>query len=156
MNKSGINTVESPIDSGKRYCQCYTVLGCKPCGTDISGYNKNSKYAVTCWFEVKAFRATKLNKTVKENVKQKKRAEARAKIDTAFKKYHEAHPETYDILRRWAKHYIDDNVTALSMRGLFYVLRLGGLKIPNNYSRPYRELIEQNEPDLRGFFTGGK
>ena len=132
----------------KRYCKGNERLGGDPCNTDISRLHGNTKYCASCQVKIKAL----------NNSKEAHKAKARARIDEAFKVYHEKHEELYDmivmnarVLRGWMY-----NFETYSMRRLFYDLRGMGHHVPNNFSRPYRELIEKNEPDLVGFFTGGE
>ena len=134
-----------------RVCGANKAVGLDPCTTDISDLHGNAKYCKPCAIKVQEFYLQP------EQIRASKRRKSRAKIDTAFKKYHEAHPDRYERIVWEGKLLVaGDYFPHYSMRSLFGRLRDEAIAIPNNYSRPYRELIEQNEPDLRGFFTGGK
>jgi len=134
-----------------RYCAGATVL-MNGCNADISDLHGNAIYCAKCSVGIKKLRLENYHK----NLKHEKRVKARAEIDRKFKVYHQSNPEKYDRLVGDARIFKDSGVEEISVRYLADGLRCDGITIPNNYLRCYRELIEQNEPDLRGLFTGGE
>lgn len=82
-------------------------------------------------------------------------------IDFRFKTFHEAHPEVYAQLIELARELKDIGYRHYGIKSLLEVVRWRrrtngpddrGFKLNNDFSSRYARLIEENEPDLAGFF----
>jgi len=85
------------------------------------------------------------------------------RIESAFREFHKQNPSVYVMLleyakqakRRGAKHM---GIAMLWERLRWYVVvesndSASPYKLNNNYRAHYARLLEESEPDLRGFFT---
>lgn len=84
----------------------------------------------------------------------------RTRLDARFAAFHEANPHVYTLLVRLARRAKRRGLRRCSVKTLFEVarwllqLRTKGdpFRLNNSFTSRYARLIEQREPDLRGFF----
>lgn len=83
----------------------------------------------------------------------------RGNVDSRFAAFHAANPHVYDNLRKLALSARRSGQKKGSLRHFYEVLRYSVLvttgetwKLNNDYTPIYSRMIQENEPELRGFF----
>jgi hypothetical protein len=82
-------------------------------------------------------------------------------IQQRFEEYHQLNPYVYNKLVEFARKAKDKGYKRIGIGFLIEIIRWqggptvhkDGFKISNDFRSRYSRLIEENEPDLRGYFT---
>jgi hypothetical protein len=87
------------------------------------------------------------------------------KIDENFKVFHEENPHVYDLFRKYTFILFERGHPHAGAKAIFERMRWDlmlktspgkPVTLNNNYTSRYARLLEENEPELRGFFRKRK